>query len=231
MGYGTGSRISSSVAVRAAFSFERAFTGSRWPPGSAHMQPFSVVASSIANQNPVDARRVGPQVGVIGVADDLAADARLLEDVHGLQEQRLGHADVFRDGRELRSAAECVEDGIEVVHRVAELVEREMRLAAQAAFAVESILLEEAADRLAARQEVTLGRVARAAVRGEDRRLVRRRHVLAREQERALAKREASRCIREVGQHEEAVLPVSRLLSRRKISAHDDPAPPRLARV
>ena len=90
---------------------------------------------------------------------------------------------------------------------------------------VERILLEEAADRLAARQEVPLGRVARAAIRGEDRRLVRRRHVLAREQERALAKLEASRRIREIGQHEEAVLPVCRLLFRRKVSAHDAPAP------
>jgi hypothetical protein len=40
------------VALRDALSRERALTGSRCPPGSAHMQPFSVVASSIANQKP-----------------------------------------------------------------------------------------------------------------------------------------------------------------------------------
>ena len=88
-----------------------------------------------------------------------------------------------------------------------------MRVAAQAAVAVEGVLLEEAADRLAARQEVALGRVARAAVRGEDRRLLRRRHVLARERDRALAKRKACAPSREVRQHEEAVAPVCRELS------------------
>ncbi len=51
--------------------------------------------------------------------------------------------------------------------------------------------------------------------------------MLAREQERALAQLEATRRIHEIGQHQEAVLPVCRPLLLRKISAHDAPAPPR----
>src|SRR5688572_13217415 len=105
-----------------------------------------------------------------------------------------------------------------------------MRLAAQAALAVEGVLLEKAADRLAARQEVPLGRMARSAVGREDRRRLRRRHVLARKEERALAKLEAARRIRETGQHEEAVAVVVRLLLIRKIRAHGSRRPP-IARV
>jgi len=168
---------------------------------------------------------------VVRVADDFAADARLLEYVHGLQEARLRHADVFGDSGELGSPAECVEDRVEVVHRVAELVEREMRFAAQPPLAVEGILLEEAADRLAARQEITLGRVAHPAVRGKDRRLAGRRQVLAREQERALAQREAAFSVHEIRQDQEAVPLVCGLLCRGKVCAHVPPATAPMRRV
>ena len=50
-----------------------------------------------------DALRFGPQIGVVGVADDFAADARLLEDVHRLQQQRLGHADILGDAPRVRA--------------------------------------------------------------------------------------------------------------------------------
>ncbi len=111
-----------------------------------------------------------------------------------------------------------------------------LRLRCASAFkpsgAVEGVLLEETADRLAAVQEITRGRVCRAAVRGEDRRLLGRRHVLAREFHRALAQRKALFRRREVRQHEEAVAPVRRELLRRKPVSHCSPVPsPAMAAV
>jgi hypothetical protein len=114
---------------------------------------------------------------------------------------------------------------------MAELVEREVRLATQPPLAVEGVLLEETADRLAAREEIALGRVARAAIRGEDRRLAGRRQVLAREEQRTLAQRHAARGVHEIRQDQESVPRVCALLSRRKVCAHGPPATAPMRRV
>jgi len=85
------------------------------------MQPFSVVASSIANQKPMTLR--GSVQRVVGMARHLTADVRLLEDVHRLQQERIDHAEIRCHVGKCRSSAECIELGIEVVHRMTELVQ------------------------------------------------------------------------------------------------------------
>ena len=94
--------------------------------------------------------------------------------------------------REFGRAAERVEDRIEVVQGMAELVEAQVRLGPQLPVIVEGVLLEEAADRLAARQEIFVARMQSPAVCGENGRLVRRGHVPLRQHHRALAQGQAA---------------------------------------
>jgi hypothetical protein len=158
---------------------------------------------------------------MVGVADHFPADARLLEDVHRLQQQRRLQADVARDRGKGCRAAECIEHRVEVVHRVAELVEAQVRICAQPAGGVKGVLFEEAADRLAAAQEVLVARVQGAAVGCEDRGLLRRWHVQARQFHRTLAQREAAWVIDESGKHQETVAPIGCELRRRQeLEAH-----------
>ena len=97
-----------------------------------------------------------------------------------------------------------------------ELVEGEVGVGLEAPAGVEGAALEESADRLAARQEILLGGMERAAVRGEHGRLPGRRDVLARERDGAFAKREAALRRHESGQHEKPVAPVLRELRGRQ---------------
>ena len=115
------------------------------------------------------------------------------------------HSDSGRDRRKLGRAAETIEDGIEVVHRMAELVEAEVRVGLEAARFVERAFFEEATDRLAARQEVFLGSVQGTPIRREDGCLIRRRHVLAGKLQRTLAERKTALDGDEIRQHEKAV--------------------------
>ena len=55
---------------------------------------------------------------------DFAADARLLEDVHRLQEQRLGDAEIGYQLFDCRRARELIKHRIKVVQRVADLINR-----------------------------------------------------------------------------------------------------------
>jgi len=57
------------------------------------------------------------------MAPNLAADARLLADVHALQSQCVGHADVGRDLGESVGVGEIGEDIVEIVHGVTDLVD------------------------------------------------------------------------------------------------------------
>jgi hypothetical protein len=104
-------------------------------------------------------------------------------------------------------AFECIEDRIEIVHRVTELVEAQMGIGPEAASGIEGVLLEEAADRLAAREEIFVTGMQRLAVAGEDRRLFRRRDMPARQLHRALAQGEAMLLIHEIRKDEESVAP------------------------
>ncbi len=54
-GYGVSSSTSMTVPPSPSRR-NRCFTGMVWPPGRAHMHPFSRVASSTANQKPVTVR-------------------------------------------------------------------------------------------------------------------------------------------------------------------------------
>jgi hypothetical protein len=160
---------------------------------------------------------------VIGVAGHFPADARLLEDVHGLQQQRLAHPDVAGQRRQLQRPAERAEDGIEVVHGMAELVQAQGGIGPQPAFRIEGAFLEEAADRLAAVQEVLVTGMQRVAVRGEDRRLVGRRHVLPGQFQRPATQLETTLRVDEAGQDQEAFLPELAQLRLGKELAHGSP--------
>jgi hypothetical protein len=85
------------------------------------------------------------ECGVL-MADHLAADPRLLEDVHRLQQQRRNDAEPRDQRRELRPAREAREGRIEVVQGMADLVDRGGLALAQPAALVECLLLEEEPD-------------------------------------------------------------------------------------
>jgi len=146
---------------------------------AGHRPHASVLSRRVVDREPEadHAARLGPQIRVVGVAGDFTADVRLLEDVHRLQQQRVAHADVTRNRSKLRRAAERVEHRIEIVHRMPEFVERQVRLRTQTPRLVERILFKKATDLFAARQEVVVARVLRFAVGGEHCGLFWRRHV------------------------------------------------------
>ena len=135
---------------------EAARSGPLWPPGAAYRQPFRVVASSSANHRPTHARRLGVQEARVLVTADLAADPRLLEDVHRLQQQGLGDAELGHQRGQRRLAREALEDRVEIVQRVADLVDRARLALPQPALSVERLLLEEEADPVAGLEEVAV---------------------------------------------------------------------------
>jgi hypothetical protein len=95
---------------------------------------------------------------------------------------------------------------------VAELVEAQVRVGPQATVIAESVLLEETADRLAAREEILFGGMQCPSVGGEHRCLIGRRYVHSCELDRTLAERKAGRMVHEIREHEEAVVPECRNL-------------------
>ena len=80
-----------------------------------------------------DAERLGVQERGVLVAADLAADVRLLEDVHRLDRQRVSHPDRRGDVGKLGRVAERLEHGVEVVHGVADLVDAQRLVLAECA--------------------------------------------------------------------------------------------------
>ena len=116
-----------------------------------------------------DAERLGVEEGRVGVAGHLAADAGLLEDVHRLQQQRPADADAVDQPGQRRRAREGGEDRVEIVQRMADLVDRQRLGLAHPARIVEGLLLEEEADLVAGAGEVVIRRMAMAGGR-EDRR-------------------------------------------------------------
>ena len=79
----------------------------------------------------------------------LAADSRLLEDVHGLIHERPRDAELERERVQPRTVGEPFEDRVEIVQRVPDLVDRELLRSAKCARPVECLLLEEAANLIA----------------------------------------------------------------------------------
>ena len=122
---------------------------------------------------------------------------RLLEEVHRLQQQRLAEAQRLRQRGKLRLARDAVEHRIEIVQRMADLVQGQRHRL------VGRLLLEEEADGAARLPEVAVARMALVA-RREDRARrtgIEGRHQLggARLQGVAVGRRQ------EVRQHQEAV--------------------------
>lgn len=95
---------------------------------------------------------------MILVCGDLAADQRLLEDVHRLQEQRPLDPEARDQLGQPRIAREPREHRVEIVERVADLVDRSLDRLAQRAVRGERVLLEEAPDRVSRAEEVVVGR-------------------------------------------------------------------------
>jgi len=100
------------------------------------------------------------QEAAVLVAMHLAADARLLEDVHRLDQQRPRQADRPGDPGEPRIAREPVEHRVEIVQGVADLVQRQLLGLAQPPLGVEGVGLEEEADLVAGFEEVAVAAVA-----------------------------------------------------------------------
>ncbi len=98
---------------------------------------------------------------------DLAADVRLLEDVHRLQRSGIDHADVVGDLGEARIVGEPLELVVEVVLGVTDLVDAQVLGLGQLAARPERVFLEETPDRRTAGEELTVG---------DPRLLVRREH-------------------------------------------------------
>src|SRR5262249_47728735 len=71
-------------------------------------------------------------------------------------EPRFGDAEVLHDLGQSRIAREAVEHGIEIVHRMADLVDRERLVLLQPAFIVERLFLEKATDLVARIEEVVV---------------------------------------------------------------------------
>jgi hypothetical protein len=94
------------------------------------------------------------------MAADFAADARLLEDVHRLQQQRLGDAQPRHQPGKRRLAREVLEDRVEVVQRMADLVDPARLALLQTAVCLERLLLEEKADLVAGFEKVAILRMA-----------------------------------------------------------------------
>ena len=103
-----------------------------------------------------DAGTVCDQIAAILMPAYFATDLGLLEDVHGLHERRRGVVDGGERISEEGRAAESAEVRLEVVERMADLVDRAGLVAIQRATRVESVLLQETVHALARFDEVSI---------------------------------------------------------------------------
>ena len=119
----------------------------------------AIVDRGVLQGDPQAQHALGDSVQERGVlvAGHRAADPWLLEDQHRLQEHRLRQARRRHQRRDRRRAGEGREHRIQVVQRVADLVDRLRLGLAQAALLVEGLRLEEEVDALGGVQEVVVG--------------------------------------------------------------------------
>src|ERR1051325_4316717 len=73
---------------------------------------------------PHQLQRFGVEKRRVLMTSNFATDARLLEDVHRLQQQRTFDSQIGNDFPYFRSARKLIEDRIEIVKRVADLIDR-----------------------------------------------------------------------------------------------------------
>src|SRR5215813_11724059 len=103
---------------------------------------------------PRNAWRFGVKERRVLVACDLAADIRLFEDVHRLQEQRLGVTQIAADRRQRGLPRKGVEDRVEIVQRVPDFIDRALLGVSQADVGSESLFFKKEADLVAGVEEV-----------------------------------------------------------------------------
>ena len=100
--------------------------------------------------------RFGVDVGGILVADDLTADARRLENVHGLDDARFLESEARCNlGKRFRMG-EAIEYGIDVMHRMSHLVQGVFLGLPQPAVVFERIDLEEEANLVSRFDEIAI---------------------------------------------------------------------------
>src|SRR2546428_4881842 len=88
------------------------------------------------------------------MASDLAADIRLFEDVHRLQEQRLDVTQTGADPRHFRLPRKGVEDRVEIVQRMPDFIDRSLLGVSQAPVGSESALFKKEANLVAGVEEI-----------------------------------------------------------------------------
>src|ERR1700680_1327027 len=130
----------------------------------------TVVAAGALEREPKAGHRdrFGLEIGRVLMPADLAADARLFEDVHRLIELGRRQSEVVRDRLETRIVGKALENGMEIGDRVAYLFDREPLRLAQRARLVEGFLFEETTNLVARCQEI-LVRLRALVARAEDR--------------------------------------------------------------
>ena len=128
---GSGSGVGSSTSKRvpsASVAPARTNRCADGPAVAAGLGPqAAVVERRVLEREPQPDHRVGlgPEEGGSWWQVHLAADAGLLEDVHRLEQRRVGEAEVVDDlGERRRCGEKRVEHRVEVVLRVADLVDR-----------------------------------------------------------------------------------------------------------
>src|SRR5207245_8765081 len=90
----------------------------------------AVLTRSILQGEPQSnhAQRLSEQKSRVLMAGHFAANARLLEDVHRLQQQRFGDVEISYELFDLSGAREPVKSWVEIVQRVADLINRALLL-------------------------------------------------------------------------------------------------------
>ena len=106
---------------------------------------------------PGDGKGVGIQERGVLMATHFPADARLFEDVHALQRPSLGHAQIVGDAHQVGRVTERREDRVEVVHGVADLVDRKFLRLAKLSIVVEGLFFEKAPHAVARVEKLVVG--------------------------------------------------------------------------
>ena len=106
---------------------------------------------------PGDGKGVGEQERGVLMAADFPADARLFEDVHALQRPSLGHPQIVGDAHQIGRVTERRENRVEVVHGVADLVDRKFLRLAKLSIVVERFFFEKAPHAVARVEKLVVG--------------------------------------------------------------------------
>nr|GEU28476.1 hypothetical protein [Tanacetum cinerariifolium] len=141
------------VAVAQEAFAHRAAVTARFGPHAA------VIERGVFQREPErgHAHRVGVEIGGVLVPAYFAADAGLFKNVHRLPDLGVHQADVARDGVQALVGREGAERGVQVVHGVADLVDRQRLVLFQLAVRAERFFLEEAAYRVVRAEKIIVG--------------------------------------------------------------------------